>query len=593
MLAAAGAPRRSGVVLRAPRTAVEVEQGVARIERDLAATSARRNNALKRAGDLIQSPDVYPSTGPRWEEGRDLSPWGISRGGWNRAKRPGGHVGDRVKSRLEKVMGDETLSEEVRVEAQRLLGEIEALDSRLEALGRELEAARRPLETLGGGGPASGPRRAPPPTAAEMQKELDELRPVVADVIHESLGPRDWPPSEETLGKLSTLEDRLRGAARVGGDPRARDLLDRVRHLRERLGWLRPQTPHRARFDRGMAEPEDKEKEPAAKAEDAPAASGSPAATPNQPSSEKPSAPTGSGAAPVPPAFTKGQRITAAAVLAAMAANAAFNHILSSMNEHDIKAALESREAEVQAAQADDPSQGFLFILRFTGGVDSLEGPTAQARFQGLRVERGHDEGEARKKVKTDDPDATYQSFWIPPVAPAFAWENLGVGKFADTSRIEFQRLSFAQLGGFSIRGPYPANLSTKIQTMAAGLRFHILRPPTAITYRGVRGQRETEAVKTEDRDVIDGRVTAMVIDGTPLVPVMAADQQTLGFFRADPALSLDDSGVVMESNVADVRWLRPEQIQMVGGFQAQSFSHAKEHPDWDKNLPFGKRKLQ
>jgi len=152
------------------------------------------------------------------------------------------------------------------------------------------------------------------------------------------------------------------------------------------------------------------------------------------------------------------------------------------------------------------------------------------------------------------------------------------------------RRLGFAQIGGFDVkRRSYPANLGEKAQKWAVGLRFHVLRPPSKVSYRGVRGGTETESLTLADRDVVDGKVRAIVIDGTPIVPVMAADQQTAAFFRADAALGLDHSGVVKETNIDDIRWLRPEQIEMVDGPGRRFMDHIKEHPDWRKDLGFPK----
>jgi hypothetical protein len=155
---------------------------------------------------------------------------------------------------------------------------------------------------------------------------------------------------------------------------------------------------------------------------------------------------------------------------------------------------------------------------------------------------------------------------------------------------VEFVRLEFAQIGGFKVkRRTYPANLSDQAQQWAAGLRFHVLQPPSKVAYRGVRGGHETQSLTLADRDVVDGKVRAILIDGTPVVPILAADRQTTGFFRADADLALDHSGVVQEVNIDEIRWVRPEQIEMIDGPFADVLEWTKKHPNWEKELPFPK----
>ncbi|MDT5194595.1 MAG: protein-arginine deiminase, partial [Mycobacterium sp.] len=291
-----------------------------------------------------------------------------------------------------------------------------------------------------------------------------------------------------------------------------------------------------------------------------------------------------------PPTFTAGQRITAAAVLAAMAANAVGNKIISHLNERDIKAALARVESQLQAQQASEPNMGILLQFRFTGGVVSGEGPTAEARFQGLSWQRARSEVEAKSKFSSMDPSSTYVFTWIPPLAPETDWSSGGLAKFADVAKMEFLRLGFAQIGGFSVkRRSFPANLSEKAQRWATGVRFQVLRPPNTVAYRGVRGGRESASLTLVDRDVVDGTVRAIIIDGTPAVPILAADQTTAEFFRATSTIKLDHSGVVLEPNIDEIRWVRPEQIEMIDGPFARFVQWTKENPDWQKDLPFPK----
>ena len=131
-----------------------------------------------------------------------------------------------------------------------------------------------------------------------------------------------------------------------------------------------------------------------------------------------------------------------------MAANAAANKIISVQNKRDIKKALESVERDLQAQQTSDPSLGILLEFRFRGGADSGEGPTAEARFDGLswaRPQRVRGAGKVHVRRCVGDRPVT----WIPPLAPESDWEDGGLAKFADVTKVEFVRLEFAQVGGF------------------------------------------------------------------------------------------------------------------------------------------------
>ncbi|MEO8690885.1 MAG: hypothetical protein ABI611_22055 [Solirubrobacteraceae bacterium] len=292
-----------------------------------------------------------------------------------------------------------------------------------------------------------------------------------------------------------------------------------------------------------------------------------------------------------PPTYTTGQRITALAAAAAIVANAAGNAIINWQNKRDIAAALERDEATLQSEQAARPQLGFLLVTSFAGGADSGEGPTAAARFKGVTWYRAETEYEAKAQVRDMTRDVTYSFAWIPPIEPVSDWGKDGLAMFADVSKMRFQRLGFAQLGGFKVKRSYPANLGEKSQKWASGLRFFVLKPPPTVNYRGVRGGNETESLTLSQRTVADGTVTAIMIDGDPIVPVIAADQDTANFFRADAALGLDHSGVVKERNVNDIRWLLPDQIEMVNGPYRQLIDYTKKNPDWRERTGFPKPK--
>ena len=154
-------------------------------------------------------------------------------------------------------------------------------------------------------------------------------------------------------------------------------------------------------------------------------------------------------------------------------------------------------------------------------------------------------------------------------------WENGGLAKFADPSEITFQRLRFGGTRGFTLEGTTTVNFKDQGGHWAQGLRFSVLRPPAAIHYRGMGGGNETESIQIKEWPVHGGRVSAIIIQGTPVVPVIAADGETTAWFRKSKAIELLQFDHVQESNIDDIRWLRPDQITMVDTPQARE--HAQE----------------
>jgi len=222
-----------------------------------------------------------------------------------------------------------------------------------------------------------------------------------------------------------------------------------------------------------------------------------------------------------------------------------------------------------------------LAVLAVTGLIlGSGAAAFAASGGGGSGGEGGRRTPEAKAQVKDMDPGVTYSFAWIPPIEPVSDWGKAGLAMFADVSKMEFQRLGFAQLRGFRVLRSYPANLE-KAQKWANGLRFFVLKPPPTVKYRGVRGGNETESLTLSQRTVADGTVTAIMIDGDPIVPVIAADQNTANFFRRLASLGLDHGDVVKERNIDDIRWLLPDQIEMIYGPYRQFLDYTKENPEW------------
>lgn len=267
-------------------------------------------------------------------------------------------------------------------------------------------------------------------------------------------------------------------------------------------------------------------------------------------------------------------KVAAGAALAVMGANIAFNWIIGRQNEKLITAALAAREAELKAVQLQDVTSGILLTFRFVGGVDSGEGPTAAASFRGLSYVTGRSENEARQTWKTQDRadvDSRYDFGWIPPLSPVAVsppgWSAAALGTFADLKRVEFQRLKFAQIGGFDTHGTLgPQDFS--MLRIASGWEFVILRVPNEIPYYGPGGGYNTRDVKVENLSVPGGQVPGMIVDGTACVAVVAANSDTLEFFndkKIAERTRIDDKvnalGAVV--NIDEVRWLRPGQIRL------------------------------
>jgi hypothetical protein len=290
-----------------------------------------------------------------------------------------------------------------------------------------------------------------------------------------------------------------------------------------------------------------------------------------------PTGPAG-GTPPVPstggPQTPLKTRAAAGAALAALGANIAFNWIIGWQNEKRIAAALAAREGELKAVQLGDVTSGILLTFRFAGGVDSGEGPTAAARFEGLSYMTGRSADEARQtwnKQARLDVGSRYDFVWIPPLSPVAVpppgWSPVARGVFADLKKVQFQRLEFAQVGGFDTDGTLgPHDFSTL--RIASGWEFVILRVPNEIPYYGPGGGYNTRKVTVENLSVAGGQVPAMIVDGTACVAVVAANSDTLGFFEGKGIAArtrIDDKMNALRAvvNIDEVRWLRLDQIRL------------------------------
>jgi hypothetical protein len=170
------------------------------------------------------------------------------------------------------------------------------------------------------------------------------------------------------------------------------------------------------------------------------------------------------------------------------------------------------------------------------------------------------------------DPTMHYEFGWIdaisPQAVPPADWGPVALAKFADLSEIEFQRIQFAQIGGFDTKGTVgPVDFSR--YKFAQGYQFYVLHIPSSIPYYSPGGGLKHESVTIENRSVVGGTVPAMIIDDTAIAAVVAANGDTLEFFHArgaQAAMEIDDKADALRAvpNIDEVRWLRLKQIQVI-----------------------------
>jgi hypothetical protein len=290
---------------------------------------------------------------------------------------------------------------------------------------------------------------------------------------------------------------------------------------------------------------------------------------------------TGAGAPPErtpgeePPTTSTGTRVAAGLALAALGLNITFNWIIGALNERRIQRRLDAMSNELMEIHQKQTNMGILLIFRFSGGAVSGEGPTAAARFEGLSYLTALSEDNAMalwRQQPQADPTMHFEFRWIdalsPLAVPPVSWDPAALAKFADLSEIEFQRMQFAQVGGFDTKGTVgPVDFSR--YKFAEGYEFVVLRIPNGIPYYGPGGGLNHESVTVENRTVDGGTVPAMIVDGVAIGAVVAANSDTRGFFHAkgtQAAMEIDDKADALRAvpNIREVRWLRLKQIRVV-----------------------------
>jgi hypothetical protein len=289
----------------------------------------------------------------------------------------------------------------------------------------------------------------------------------------------------------------------------------------------------------------------------------------------------GEGPAGVPPktapptTTTTGARVTAVATLAVIGANIALNAIIESRNESRIRDELKAKEPLMLKEQAEHPTLGFLLIFRFSGGADSLEGPTASARFEGLGWQRAYTESEGmtawKSAPRVKARDESYVFGWREPLTPPSPevletpFLKVALAKFADIRKIEFQRVQFKEWGGFDTDGRDGPVDASKWADDAEEYRFLVLRMPAEVTYRNVANRLEKKTITVKDQAVVGGVAPALMLDDTvPAITVWPADDRTADLFAHTHEVGDKEGKLLPLANVNLVRWLKPEQVKLL-----------------------------
>jgi hypothetical protein len=256
-----------------------------------------------------------------------------------------------------------------------------------------------------------------------------------------------------------------------------------------------------------------------------------------------------------------------------LGASVTLNWLIEGQNEKRIRDELRLKEPRILQEQQEDPTLGFLLLFRYKGGATGLEGSRASPSFDLLAWRRGYTRSETEEKFKRE-PQATteytYEYGWIDPLekpSPRVLWTpfaKVALAKFADITRIEFQRVQFKEWGGFDTNGTDGPVNASKWAEKARAFRFLVLRVPAEITIHNVAGRRATKEVESKDVTVVGGRVPALMLDGTAAVTVWPADAATEELFEHTTKISDKEGKLRTIPNLDRVRWLRSEQVHLV-----------------------------
>jgi hypothetical protein len=285
-------------------------------------------------------------------------------------------------------------------------------------------------------------------------------------------------------------------------------------------------------------------------------------------------------AKPPPTNTTTGTRVKAGVGLAIMGTSIALNRIIESGNEDRIRAALKAREADMVKLQKEEPTLGFLLVFRYEGASKGLEGSHASGRFTRFSFRRGYTESEARAAWNAEaryvERGVEYEFGWVPPAeAPdpmlvATPFVKVALARWANPRRMVFVRASFAEWGGFGEKGTDGPHEPEKYLHVYEKMRFVVLRMPPKLSFMGAGRRSRTADVTTTEVAVGGGKAPAVMLDSTPAVTVWPADESAEGFFRRfSRQVSYKEGTLAGIPNIDIVRWVPPDQVQLVGGSDA------------------------
>lgn len=274
--------------------------------------------------------------------------------------------------------------------------------------------------------------------------------------------------------------------------------------------------------------------------------------------------------------YSGGQRATAAVALAALGVNIALNSWIAHRNKKAIQDALEKLEPDMKKAQQQFPTLGFMLHFRYSGAVDSGEGPTATGRFEGVgwTTAATKDQAMANWSV-ADERSITYEHVWIDPIdfsaAKPPSWDVVAEAELAESDHIEFLRLGFRQHAlvgsrGFYAKGRYSAG-SSKASSIRENFRLLVLNPPSSLPYYDTGHGLSHEDVHVQDVYALGGLVPALDLGDVQAIPVVPANTMTRGFFdKVKAHIEIDDKADALSpiSYLEHVGWLDRDQIRIV-----------------------------
>jgi len=283
--------------------------------------------------------------------------------------------------------------------------------------------------------------------------------------------------------------------------------------------------------------------------------------------------PTRGGSQAPPSTTTTATRVKAGVGLAILGVNIGMNWIIERKNESRMREALGRLEPDVLADQKRHPQMGFLLVFRYTGARQTPDGPSATGRFAGVSFRRAYTKAEAEASWKREpriDPDESFTTQWIepsvppPPMAIHTPFRKVAMAKFAKLPEIEFQKVEFAEWGGFDSDGTQAVN-AARWREKAEAFRFLVLEMAPAVDHYDINGRPAKKEIDIGQASVKGGQVPVLLLDGKePAVTVWPADSSTAELFAAARQVDDKEHKLDINTNMRIVRWLRPPQVEIV-----------------------------